>query len=121
MLGSIFNSGHFSGNFVTFFSSILLIVRLNFLSRLLQFIRVLNRNDDILSIQNGRSKMADISTSFFFSNKEYWSYKWESVPSPHPHLHPGPRPFTGSKNKPDLFTVERYKYYYKCCIIWVLY
>ena len=43
-----------------------------------------------LSILNGRSKMAYISTSFFFNNKEYWSYKWESVPSPHPHLHPGP-------------------------------
>ena len=34
---------------------------------------------------------------------------------------PPPRPFTGSKNKPGLFTVERYKYYHKSCIIWVLY
>ena len=62
MLGSIFNSGHFSGNFRTFFSSILLIVRLNFLSRLLQFIRVLSQIEMMTFYQ---FKMVDLRWLIF--------------------------------------------------------
>ena len=92
MLGSIFNSGHFSGNFITFFSSILLIVRLNFLSRLLQFIRVLSQIEIMTFYQ---FKMVDLRWLIFplvFSLiiKNIEVINGGRYPPPTPYLHPGP-------------------------------
>ena len=92
MLGSIFNSDHFSGNFITFFSSILLIVRLNFLSRLLQFIRVLSQIEMMTFYQ---FKMVDLRWLIFplvFSLiiKNIEVINGGRYPSPTPYLHPGP-------------------------------
>lgn len=92
MLGSIFNSGHFSGNFRTFFSSILLIVRLNFLSRLLQFIRVLSQIEMMTFYQ---FKMVDLRWLIFppvfsliIKNIEVINGSRYNLPTR--YFHPGP-------------------------------